>query len=90
LSGDALALLLDRLIDVRRDLVERLIVAAEREPDRRIPDGYTCSPMFKMPLRQSRRSGIAQSAPVQFLCNHAERIAAVQGIAQNRDSALTH
>jgi hypothetical protein len=39
LSDDRLGALLDRLVTVRGDLVERLARALEVEPDRRIPDG---------------------------------------------------
>ena len=38
MSDDRLASLLDRLVGVRPDLVKWLMVAVEREPDRRIPD----------------------------------------------------
>jgi hypothetical protein len=39
MSDDRLGALLDRLVTVRGELVERLAMALEVEPDRRIPDG---------------------------------------------------
>jgi hypothetical protein len=39
MTDDHLCSLIERLAGVRRDLVERLMAAAERTLDRRIPDG---------------------------------------------------